>query len=445
MFKYFPHTEKDIEEMKSFLGIEKINELYKDIPTDVLLNRDYDIDEALSEEEVRAYFKQLADENKVYTCFAGAGFYDHYEPAVINHIVSREEFLTAYTPYQPEVAQGTLTYIFEYQSMIQTLTGLDVSNASMYDGPTATAEAMFMAAAITRRNKILLPWNLNPNIIEVVKTYAHYKGIEVEMVEIKDGLIDTNDFKQKMNNSVAGIIVSKPNFFGIVEDFSVLSEWTHEQKAIFIENADVSTLGILKSPAEDGADIACGDCQALGMPLSFGGPTLGYMATTKKHVRKMPGRICGVSYDKEGRRSFVLTLQAREQHIRREKANSNICSNQSLMALYATVYLGLMGPVGLRKVNELSYEGAHYLYNELLKTGKFEVAFDAPFLKEFAIKTHIPHILLEETLKQNKIFGALSLAFLGEDYEEMVTFAVTEKRTKAEIDKLVSLLGGLSW
>lgn len=445
MFKYFPHTNADLEEMKQVLQIEKLEDLFTDVPRNVLFDKEYEIPSQMSEMEIRKYFEELAKMNQEMTIFGGHGFYDHYEPSVISQLVSRQEFLTAYTPYQPEVAQGTLTYIFEYQSMIQSLTGMDTSNASLYDGSTATAEAMFMAEAITKRKKVLLPKNINPFVREVVKTYAHYKGIEIVMVELKDGLIDRNDFQKKCDESVAAIIVQKPNFFGLIEDFADLADQIHSVKGLMIENADISTLGVLKTPKEDGADIAVGDCQSLGIPVAFGGPTLGYMAVLKPYVRKMPGRICGMSKDSEGRRAFVLTLQAREQHIRREKANSNICSNQSLMALYATIYLSLMGPTGLKEVNELSYQGAHYLHDRLVKTGKFKPAFKAPFLKEFVLETMIPHVLIEEALKQANILGAFSLKEEGLEYENYVSFAVTEKRSRKEIDKLVEVLEGLSW
>jgi len=431
--------------MKKVVQIENLNEMFEDVPKDVLFNEEYDIPSQLSESEIRSYFAELGRLNKELTIFGGHGFYDHYDPSVINSLLSRQEFLTAYTPYQPEVAQGTLTYIFEYQSMIQTLTGMDTSNASMYDGSTATAEAMFMAESITKRTKVLMPKNVNPLIQNVVKTYAHFKGIEVVMVEIKDGLVDRADLAKKCNETVAAIIVQKPNFFGLIESFNDIADLIHSVKGILIENADISTLGVLKTPKEDGADIAVGDCQSLGMPVAFGGPTLGYMATLKPYVRKMPGRICGMSMDTQGRRSFVLTLQAREQHIRREKANSNICSNQSLMALYATIYLSLMGPMGLREVNELSYQGAHYLYDSLLKTGKFTPAFKAPFLKEFVVDTKIPQDLIQEALKKADIVGGFSLEEIGPEYENLISFAVTEKRTKKEINKLVSVLEGLSW
>jgi len=445
MLKYFPHTMSDLEEMKKTLHIQTLDDLFKDIPQSVRWTKDYDLKEAMSETEIRNYFESLAQKTNTYKVFSGLGFYDHYEPALIKDILSRQEFLTAYTPYQPEVAQGTLTYIFEYQSMIQTLTGMDTSNASMYDGTTATAEAMFMAESITRRKRCLIASNVHPMIVDVVKTYAHYKGLEVELVSSKEGLVDREDLSSKLDEKVACFIVQKPNFYGLVESFHDIADLVHQNKSIFIENADISSLGLLTSPKDDGADIAVGDCQSLGMPLSYGGPTLGYMATLKQHVRKMPGRICGMSYDSEGRRAFVLTLQAREQHIRREKANSNICSNQSLMALYATVYLSVMGPNGIRKVNELSYQNAHYLHDRLLQTGKFKDVFNAPFLKEFVMETLLPSDLIQKALTDKGYFGAVSLENFGEGMENLVNFAVTEKRTKAEIDEFVSILEGLSW
>ena len=358
---------------------------------------------------------------------------------------SRQEFLTAYTPYQPEVAQGTLQYIFEYQSLIQTLTGMDAANASMYDGATATAEACFMAEAITKRKKILVSGTLNPNTMAVVKTYLHFKGLELEMIPAVAGETSATALKHMLDASVAAVLIQKPNFFGIIEDCQKLGELAHESGALLIENADIATLAVLASPREDGADIAVGDCQSLGIPMAFGGPTLGYMATLKQHVRKLPGRICGMSRDANGKRAFVLTLQAREQHIRREKANSNICSNQSLMALYVTIYLSVMGEAGLKEANELSYQGAHYLKDRLEATGKFRLAYAKPFLKEFVMETLLPSELIQKALLDAGIFGAVPLAEYGEDYDNLVAFAVTEKRTKAEIDGLVATLEGLSW
>ncbi|MDD5293051.1 MAG: aminomethyl-transferring glycine dehydrogenase subunit GcvPA [Candidatus Izemoplasmatales bacterium] len=445
MFRYFPHTAHDLDLMQHTIGIPNLDALFQDVPKDVLFQRDYHIPEAMSEIELRRYFEALANENTPYVCFAGLGVYDHYQPSVIPALISRQEFLTSYTPYQPEVSQGTLQYIFEYQSMIQTLTGMDVANASMYDGATATAEAAFMAEAITRRKKILISQTTHPHTIEVVKTYAHYHGLAIEIIPQKEGETDHHQLQQALNADVAAFIIQKPNFFGIIEDVRTCEALVHEAGALLIENADISALGVLKSPKEDGADIAVGDCQALGIPMAFGGPTLGYMATQKAYVRKMPGRICGMSQDLDGKRAFVLTLQAREQHIRREKANSNICSNQSLMALYVTIYLALMGPKGLRRVNELSYQGAHDLADKLASTGKFRLRFDKPFLKEFVMESMVPRALIQEVLTRNQIFGAVPLEDYHEDYRNLYHFAVTEKRTQAEIDRLVQLLGGLSW
>lgn len=445
MFKYFPHTQTDLDQMLETLKIKSIDELFVDVPKNVRFQREYDLPEAMSEVELRQYFKGIAKENRELVCFAGMGVYDHYVPSVIGSLISRQEFQTAYTPYQPEVAQGTLQYIFEFQSMIQTLTGMDTANASMYDGATASAEACFMAEAITRRNKILVSETVNPNVLATIRTYAHYKNLAVEIVPMKDGITDIESLGHQVTSDVAALVVQKPNFFGIIEGFEIAAGILHGNGSLLIENADISTLGVLKTPREDGADIAVGDCQSLGMPLAFGGPTVGYMATIKPYVRKLPGRICGLSKDVNDKRAFVLTLQAREQHIRREKANSNICSNQSLMALYVTIYLALMGPNGLKEVNELSYQGAHYLHDRLIATGKFKVRFERPFLKEFVLETLIPVELIQEVLLKEGYFGALPLVEFNEEYENLVSFAVTEKRTKAEIDKLVSILEGLSW
>ena len=445
MFKYFPHTEADLEAMLAKVGVKTIDDLFKDVPKGVFFQRDFDVQASLSEVEIRAKLKELAAQNRQYTCFAGLGVYDHYEPSVISSLISRQEFLTAYTPYQPEVAQGTLQYIFEYQSLIQTLTGMDAANASMYDGATATAEACFMAESITKRKKILVSGTLNPNTMAVVKTYLHFKGLELEMIPAVAGETSATALKHMLDASVAAVLIQKPNFFGIIEDCQKLGELAHESGALLIENADIATLAVLASPREDGADIAVGDCQSLGIPMAFGGPTLGYMATLKQHVRKLPGRICGMSRDANGKRAFVLTLQAREQHIRREKANSNICSNQSLMALYVTIYLSVMGEAGLKEANELSYQGAHYLKDRLEATGKFRLAYAKPFLKEFVMETLLPSELIQKALLDAGIFGAVPLAEYGEDYDNLVAFAVTEKRTKAEIDGLVATLEGLSW
>ena len=433
-FSYFPHTEDDIRQMLDRIGVPSLDGLYADVPADFIYKGEYDLPDALSEQEVRAFFEGLASKNSSLKVFVGAGAYDHYTPSVVPYIISRSEFLTAYTPYQCEISQGTLRYIFEFQSMICALTGLDVSNASMYDGPTAAAEAMRMAVACAKKkNTVLLSSALLPNVIETVRTYAKYFGTSIAFIDTVDGRTSLESLRKAMEcGDVAGAIVPGINRYGIIEDLDGFADVLHEQKAVLVEYCDPSALSVLKTPAEWGADIAVGDGQPLGIPMCFGGPYVGFMACRKDYMRKLPGRVVGQTVDPSGKRSFVLTLQAREQHIRREKATSNICSNQSLMALFVTVYLSLMGPQGMKKVNELSYEGAHYLYDELLKTGKFAPAFDKPFLKEFVLKPLVDVKSLQTKLYQAGFFAALET---GDGY---VSFCVTEKRTKAEIDALVA-------
>ncbi len=435
-FAYFPHTEDDIRLMLDKIGVESLEDLYSDVPQDVIYRQEYDLPDAMSEMEVRKYFEELAKENRRLTCFCGVGAYDHYSPAVIPHIISRSEYLTAYTPYQPEVSQGTLRYIFEYQSMITELTGMDCTNASMYDGATAAAEAMMMAMASTKKKtRVLLSEGLLPQVVKVVKTYAKFNGVEIGMVPCLDGATSYGALAAELAaGDVAGVLVPGINKYGIIEDMTGFADAVHAQKGLLMVYSDPSSLAVIKTPADWGADIVCGDSQTLGVPLCFGGPYVGFLACTKDHVRKLPGRIVGATKDVDGKRAYVLTLQAREQHIRREKATSNICSNQSLMALYVTVYLGLMGPKGLREVNELSYGGAHYLYNELLATGLFEKAFDRPFLKEFVLKSKVPVEKLQQALVDAGFFGAVELE------DGLVNFCVTEKRSREEVDALVSLI-----
>lgn len=434
--KYIPHTEEDIALMLERIGVKNIDELYSDIPEDVVFKGEYDIPSAMSEIELRNHFKDLADKNTGLKIFAGGGVYDHYSPSVVNHLLGRSEFYTAYTPYQPEISQGTLQYIFEYQSMICELTGMEASNASMYDGATATAEAMMMmVASAKKKNRVLVSATISPRVEEVVKTYAKFHGVDLTVVPEKDGVTDLDIiYKELEAGDVAGVIVPCPNKYGIIEDFTGLADKVHGVKALLTINCDPSTLAVLRTPGEWGADIACGDGQSLGMPLQFGGPYLGFMACGKATLRKMPGRVVGATKDADGKRAFVLTLQAREQHIRREKATSNICSNQSLMALYATIYVALMGKKGLVEVNKLSCDGAHYLCDKLIATGKFEMAFDKPFLKEFTLRTNLDVKKLNEYLESRGFMGGIDLG------EGLISFAVTEKRTKEEIDEFVALI-----
>ena len=432
-FSYFPHTEDDIKSMLERIGVGSLDDLYSDVPDKFIYRGEYDLPDAMSEQQVRSFFESLDKKDLHLKVFAGAGAYDHYTPSVIPYICSRSEFLTAYTPYQAEISQGTLRYIFEYQSMICALTGMDVSNASMYDGPTAAAEAMMMAVACTKRKtRVLLSETLLPHVRKVVETYAKFHNVQLGYIPMKDGQTGLESMKEELaKGDVAGVIVPSLNRFGIVEDLTGFAEAVHEAKAIAVEYCDPSALAVVRTPGEWDFDIAVGDGQSLGIPMCFGGPYVGFMACRKDYVRKMPGRIVGQTQDADGKRCFVLTLQAREQHIRREKATSNICSNQSLMALYVTVYMSLMGKEGLVKVNSLSSAGAHYLYGELLKTGKFEPVFDKPFLKEFVLKPLVPVEKLQQKLLDEGFFGALATE------EGYVSFCVTEKRTRAEVDSLV--------
>ena len=432
---YLPHTEADVQAMLERIGVNKLEDLFSDVPAQFLHKGAYALPDALSEQEIRDYFASLEAMNARLKVFVGQGAYDHYTPSVIPYLCSRSEFITAYTPYQCEISQGTLRYIFEYQSLLCALTGLDVSNASLYDGPTAAAEAMKMAIASTRKKtRVLLSKGLLPHVIKVVETYAKFHGVALGYLPVQNGQTSREALQAELaKDDVAGVIVPSINRYGIIEDHSGFADAIHAQKGLLVEYCDPSALAVVKTPAEWDADVAVGDGQPLGLPICYGGPYVGFMTVKKEHMRKMPGRIVGQTVDKQGRRVFVLTLQAREQHIKREKATSNICSNESLMALWATIYLSLMGPEGMKQVNKLSADGAHYLKAELLKTGKFEDVFpDKPFLKEFVLKYKGSG--LKERLEKAGYFAAL------ETEEGYVSFCVTEKRSKEDIDRLVAIV-----
>lgn len=436
MYKFFPHTEADLKAMMDVVGIKSLDELYADVPEAVRFRGDYQLPEAMSELEVRQLFEQLGSQNSQLTCFAGAGVYDHYTPSVIPQLLQRSEFLTSYTPYQAEISQGTLHYIFEFQSMMTELTGMDISNASMYDGTTASAEAMMMAvAAGKKQNRFLVSETVDPKTVAVMKTYAHFHGIELEMIPATNGVTSRENLEaQLQQGGVAGVMVQQPNYFGIVEDYSGFADTVHSAKALFVMNGIIADYAVLKTPAEWGADIAVGDGQSLGIPMQWGGPYVGYMCCTEKLIRKMPGRIVGKTLDNRGQRAFVLTLQAREQHIRRQKATSNICSNQSLMALFVTVYCSLMGRQGLKEAAQLGYAGAHYLCDQLLATGRFSLVYDQPFFNEFVVRFDGDAAQLQDLWLQNGIFGGIKLA------DDQIMFAVTEKLTKEAIDRMVSII-----
>ena len=432
MHKYFPHTEADLQAMLDRVGVDSLDALYPQVPEAIRFRGDYQLPEAMSELEVRQLFERLGQQNRQLVCFAGAGVYDHYTPSAIPQLLQRSEFLTSYTPYQAEISQGTLHYIFEYQSMMAELTGMDISNASMYDGTTATAEAVMMAVAAGKKQRtVLVSETLDPKTLAVVQTYAHFHGIELVMIPAEGGVTSRQNLEALLGGGgVAGVLVQQPNRYGIVEDFTGVADLCHAQKALLIINGVAADLAVLKTPGEWGADIAVGEGQSLGIPMSWGGPYVGYMCCTEKLIRKMPGRIVGQTVDNRGQRAFVLTLQAREQHIRRQKATSNICSNQSLMALWATVYCSLMGKQGVKEAAELSYAGAHYLCDCLLQTGRFQLVYDQPFFNEFYVRYD------GDALYQRFIdAGILGGVRQGDGF----LFAVTEKRTKEEIDNLVKI------
>lgn len=419
--------------MLAKVGAESLEDLYAELPREVLYKGDYDLPSAMSEVEVRRFFDRLGRKNRQLVCFAGAGIYDHYAPSAIPQLIERSEFLTSYTPYQAEISQGTLHYIFEYQSMMAELTGMDISNASMYDGATATAEAMLLAFNNSRKaDTVLYSSSLDPKTVDVMRTYAHFHGVRLE--EFNSLTTSAEDLKVRVDKGdIAGVIVQQPDYYGIIEDFTGYADACHSKKALFVVNSIASDLALLKTPGEWGADLAVGDVQSLGVPMSFGGPTAGYMCSTEKLMRKLPGRIVGKTHDGNGQRVFVLTLQAREQHIRRQKATSNICSNESLMALYVTIYMSLMGKEGLKEAATISYDGAHYLCDKLIATGKARLVYDKPFFNEFLVDIDGRDEFYDRAVEKGFVPG-VKVGRSG------LLIAVTEQRTKDEADELAALL-----
>lgn len=433
MYKYFPHTPEDIAGMLAKVGAESLEDLYAELPREVLYKGDYDLPSAMSEVEVRRFFDRLGRKNRQLVCFAGAGIYDHYAPSAIPQLIERSEYLTSYTPYQAEISQGTLHYIFEYQSMMAELTGMDISNASMYDGATATAEAMLLAFNNSRKaDTVLYSSSLDPKTVDVMRTYAHFHGVRLE--EFNSLTTSAEDLKVRVDKGdIAGVIVQQPDYYGIIEDFTGYADACHSKKALFVVNSIAADLALLKTPGEWCADLAVGDVQSLGVPMSFGGPTAGYMCSTEKLMRKLPGRIVGKTHDGNGQRVFVLTLQAREQHIRRQKATSNICSNESLMALYVTIYMSLMGKEGLKEAAKISYDGAHYLCDKLIATGKARLVYDKPFFNEFLVDIDGSDEFYDRAVEKGFVPG-VKVGRSG------LLIAVTEQRTKDEADELAALL-----
>lgn len=429
--------------MLDAIGVGDVSDLFAEIPAGARFERDLRVPGPYSEIENLAYFKTLAGKNanlEDYTCFLGGGIYDHYVPEVVSHIVSRSEFYTSYTPYQPEVSQGMLQAIFEYQSLICQLTGMEVSNASMYDGATALAEAAIMACDETGRDEIVVSRAVHPAYRQVLQTYTAGMGFNIIEAPITEGLTNAEALAKIVTSSTGAVILQQPNFFGSVESAKEIGEIAKAGGAMFVVSADPISLGLLKAPADHGADIVTAEGQALGIHSAFGGPLLGIFATKKKYIWRLPGRLVGATTDTQGRRGYVLTLQTREQHIRREHATSNICTNQSLMAVAAAVYLSAMGKNGLREVADLCFRKAQYAYSQLITIPGIESPWSAPFFKEFAIKTTYPIGELQQELLDNGILGGLPLGADYPEYPDCLLFAVTEKRTREEIDHLVEVI-----
>ena len=453
MSRYIPNTDEDREQMLSSIGLHDIEDLFSDIPGGLRFKGRLNVPESMSEPELASHMKMLADRNansEKYACFLGAGAYDHFIPSIVRHIISKPEFYTAYTPYQPEISQGMLQAIFEYQTMICRLTGMDAANASMYDGATALAEAALMAVRSTGRNTVLVSGGVHPEYREVLRTYSRFNGTTVAEIDTSGGTTDIERLKKLLSGgaeynaeNVAAVIIQSPNFYGYVEDMKQVSELASKIGALAIACIDPISLALLKPPGECGIDIVIGEGQPLGNPLEFGGPYIGFLAAKKELVRKMPGRIVGQTTDHEGRRGFTLTLQAREQHIRREKAVSNICSNEALNALAATAYLSVMGREGLKEVAGLCLEKSHYTHEKLLETGRFEKIGDAPFFKEFTVKSlNEPVQSINKRLFEHGMIGGLELERFDSRNKDCWLVAVTEKRTKQEIDMFVRIAAG---
>ncbi|WP_078577023.1 aminomethyl-transferring glycine dehydrogenase subunit GcvPA [Salipaludibacillus agaradhaerens] len=442
-FRYLPMTEKDQQDMMKEIGVASIEDLFADIPKEVRFKGDLPIESALDETALIKEMTRLAEKNthiKDYPSFLGAGVYEHYIPSVVNHMLLRSEFFTAYTPYQPEISQGELQAIFEFQTMICELTGMEIANSSMYDGQTALAEAAMMSAAHTKKKKILVSKTVHPEAREVLKTSAKGQNLTVVEIEEKEGITDLDQLEAEFNENTASVIVQYPNFFGQIEDLSSIEAIAHKEKALFIVSSNPLSLGILQPPGEYNADVVVGDAQPFGIPTQLGGPHCGYFAVTKKLMRKVPGRLVGQTTDDHGQRGFVLTLQAREQHIRREKATSNICSNQALNALAASITMSALGKKGVRELAEQNVQKAYYAKKQLQKNG-IKVLGVQPFFNEFVIELSSSVDRINKKLLAEGIIGGLELARFYQDKANQMLIAVTELRTKEEIDHFVAVLG----
>ena len=441
---YVSNTTEEREYMLEEIGVEAVEEIFDSIPDEIKLNRELDVSEGLSEIELKRHMEDISEKNKSlkeYTSYLGAGAYDHYIPGIIDHLISRQEYYTAYTPYQAELSQGTLQVIYEYQSMISELTGMGIANASLLDGGSATAEAILMASRISRNKKVLMSSALHPAYREVSKTYGIPQKLDFVEIGLNGSTTDLEELEENLDNDVAAIVIQYPNFYGSIEDMKKIQKLKEEyKKVLMIVVANPIALGTLAPPSEFGADIVAGEGQSLGNTLYYGGPYLGYLAckNDRKFIRQSPGRIAGATVDAEGNRGYVLTLQTREQHIRRAKATSNICTNEALNAAISTIYMATMGKQGMKEVAEQSYKKAHYLAEMIDELDNFEVVNIDNFFHEFWVKTKLSVDKILSILKKENILGGVNLARFEE--EEGLLLSVTEKRTKAELDQLVDLL-----
>lgn len=441
---YMPHTAEQVKVMLEVLEIDSPEELFRDIPPGIRLNRPLNLPSGLAEKAAWERVIELAERNVhtgQYISFLGAGAYEHYQPKAVNHILFRSEFYTAYTPYQPEISQGTLQAIFEFQTMICELTGMDAANASVYDGATSAAEGALMTVEAARRGTVLVSSLLHPEYQAAVQTYLHGRGIKTRVLSNTEGVTSLKDLKENLDQDTAGVIIQNPNFLGSIEDLQSFAQVCHEGGALLEACVDPVSLGLLESPGILGADIVVGEGQGLGLPVSFGGPYLGFMATREKHIRRLPGRMVGKTVDRLGREGYVLTLQAREQHIRREKASSNICSNQALCALAATIYLSLLGPVGLAEVGRQCLQKSYYARTLLSRLPGVSIPFQAPTFKEFVVKTLEEPAQINKRLLKAGIFGGLDLGVYYPELKNHILLCITEMRTREEIEKLAVVWG----
>lgn len=440
--RYIPNSPEERAEMLDSIGLSNANELFRSIPADVQLGRKLNVTDPLAEPEVIAALEEMAAKNTAATkpSFLGAGVYSHYSPTIVDHLIQRSEFFTSYTPYQPEISQGTLQYIFEFQTLICQLTGMEVANASMYDGSTAMAEAYLMSQRVTRRDKIVVATSVHPEYREVARTYTKHGDAEIVEVAFDHSTGQLSDLSA-LDDKTAALVVQSPNFFGCVEDLKALADAAHAVGALLVVVVpEAISFGLLKSPGSCGADIVIGEGQSFGIPMSFGGPHVGIFATQDKYVRQMPGRLCGIAYDKNGNRGFTLTLSTREQHIRREKATSNICTNQGLIALAATIYMEAMGKKGLQEAAEQNAQKAAYAKKKISEVEGFSIPFSAPTFNEFVVRGSKPAVEVLESVRAKGVIGGLALSKYYGGHENDFLVCVTETSSKASIDSLVSAL-----